>query len=96
MKRLEFLAQTMSTMRSLGVVQWGGIVLGPDPHATHEPISDEERALRIDATLRRRHDILFASTSVKPPFLGVQGRQNGPKSDVPRSHAPGRRHGLSG
>lgn len=96
MKRLDFLRMSVALMRELGVMKWAGIELGPDPHAAPAAPSDEEIALRRAEAARRHHDIMFASSSSRPPLPGMQGRQNGPKSVVPRGvPAPGRRHDVS-
>lgn len=96
MKRLEFLRLAVAEMRALGVTRWDGIELGADPTTHPSEVTDEQRAERERAAARRRYEIQFAASSIRPPFPGVQGHQNGLKSDVPRSNAPGRRHGLSG
>lgn len=84
----------VALMRELGVARWGEIVLGPAP--SREPLSrprtEAEIAERARREAERRHETLFAATSVRPkiersraPFVA--------ENVVPRGDAPRRDDG---
>jgi hypothetical protein len=63
------LRRDVKLMRALGVARWGAIYLGPPPGAAHapaRPLTAEEMKKRALEEAQRRHDTLFAATSVKP------------------------------
>lgn len=79
----------VALMRELGVARWGEIVLGPSP--TVMPLtrsrSEVEEAARVQREAERRHETLFAASSVRPIFE----RQRAPFSAdnvAPRTSAP--------
>lgn len=60
------LREDVALMRDLGVTEWNGIRLGERPAPPkREPTADEIKA-RQDRDAERRHDIMFAATSVRP------------------------------
>lgn len=56
----------VALMRELGIVRWMEIYLGPPPAEHMSPSTPEERAEREARKAERKHEILFASTSVRP------------------------------
>lgn len=51
-------------LRGAGVVKLGALVLGAKPHDG----TREKREVDPDAEARRKHDVMFASSRIKPPF----------------------------
>ena len=53
------------TLRAAGVVKLGALVLGAKPR---DP-SASDKDTDPDAEARRKHEIMFASSRIKPPFI---------------------------
>ena len=60
-------------LRAAGVVKLGALVLGPKPRSA----SDVEKDADPDAAAKRAHDIMFASSRIKPPFVPRQNNEAG-------------------
>lgn len=68
----------VAVMRELGMLQWEGIVLGPlapPPPAPARELTPEELRARVLEREQRRHDVLFAATSLKPRLRPVADQQ---------------------
>lgn len=76
------LRSDVALMRELGVARWGEIYLGPPPPPRVEDMTPEERAEHEEKAERRKHEILFASTNLRPKF---PKRAPAPESVVQRS-----------
>lgn len=67
-------------LRAAGVVKLGALVIGPEPRdaAVHEPVDPL-------AAARRKHDVMFAASSIKPPFVAPVAPDGGaPRAIVQR------------
>ncbi len=53
----------VARLRSAGVVKLGALVLGPPQAAPHVT-----REVDPNAEARRRHNVLFAASRIRPPF----------------------------
>lgn len=66
--RRQAMREDVALMRELGVLRWGAVWLGPPPTDSKAAVelSPEEAKRRLLEHEQRRHDTLFAASSVKP------------------------------
>lgn len=76
----EFVAM-VAKLRKAGVVKLGALVLGPEPR---EVAAHDRADADPDAAARRKHDVMFAASSIRPPFVAPSGRTSVPKAVVQR------------
>lgn len=67
---LRHLEETVTRMRNLGVTEWEGIKLGPEPPAEPRIETPEEKAARKREREIRTRDIQFAACRVRPLIKG--------------------------
>jgi hypothetical protein len=68
-------------LRKAGVVKLGALVLGPAPR---EPSAAKDEA-DPDAVARRKHEVMFAASRIRPPFVAPQRSEAGfPRAIVQR------------
>lgn len=60
------LEKMVATMRRLGVLECNGIKLGTPPAPPPKEETREEMEARLEAEKRKRDDVLFAATSIRP------------------------------
>jgi hypothetical protein len=75
------LAADVAEMRRLGVLRWGSVWLGPPPpgQSSERELTPEELRAREQAAAQKKHDVLFAHSSVKPilrPPSDVQAEED--------------------
>lgn len=66
MRTAEELAELVAFMRKNGVTECDGIKLGPLPAPEKPEETPKQMEIRLDEEARKRDDILFAATSVRP------------------------------
>ena len=72
----------LRTLRAEGVVKFGPIVLGPEPKAHTSSATDPADPY---AAARRRHEVMFAASSIRPPFAPAPTNTvNAPRAIVQR------------
>ncbi len=54
----------VAQLRAAGVAKLGALILGPAPQQPHAP-----REVDPDAAARRRHEVMFAASRIRPPFV---------------------------
>jgi hypothetical protein len=71
-QRRRQLALDVRRMRKLGVIHWEGVVLGPEPKPITPPkeLTEDELKARAFNEAERKHNTLFAASSVKPKLPG--------------------------
>lgn len=78
-------------LRAAGVVKLGALVLGQKPR---DP-SQVEKDADPDAADRRAHDIMFASSSIKPPFAPRRATEAGYPNAIRERQARDAANGTS-
>ena len=69
-------------LRAVGVVKLGALVLGPEPKAHAAVTTDPTDPY---AAARRKHEVMFAASSIRPPFAPAQTNTvNAPRAIVQR------------
>lgn len=86
----ERFAALVRTLREQGVSKLGPLELGPPVHTAPKDTRDEDP----HRALRHRHDVMFAATSVRPPFVAPRPVDTGvPAIVVQRRARNGARDG---
>lgn len=69
-------------LRAAGVVKLGALVLGPEPKAHASVTADPADPY---AAARRKHEVMFAASSIRPPFAPAPTNTvNAPRAIVQR------------
>ena len=72
----------LKTLRAEGVAKYGPIVLGPEPKAHASVTTDPADPY---AAARRKHEVMFAASSIRPPFAPAPTNTvNAPRAIVQR------------
>lgn len=66
------LQKLVETMRKLGVTEYDGIKLGPEPVEPAAPLTPEEKREREEEREARVRDIQFAACRVRPVLRAVK------------------------